>query len=130
MGWDAILLDITKALAIALASTITGYAIAGIKAGFTWLNGKIKDSTLQRIVGNIQKTIEEVVEATEQIFVKTAKEANSWDEVKKGDAFKKAFDSVVVTTNEKAKTMITAAYGDLDVWLTNKIEAYIGSLHK
>ena len=50
--------------------------------------------------------------------------------MKKGDAFKKAFDSVVITTNEKAKTMVATAYGDLDVWLTNKIEAYIKSLHK
>jgi hypothetical protein len=130
MNWDAILLDIVKGLAVALAGTITGYVIAGIRIAFKWIGSKFTDATLKRIVNNIEKTIEEAVEATEQTIVKTAKAINSWDEVKKGEAFKYAFDSVVATTNEKAKAMVTVAYGDLNVWLTNKIQTSVKNMTK
>lgn len=130
MNWDAILLDIVKGLVVALAGVITGYIIAGVKAGFAWINGKIKDATLQRIVANIQQTIEECVSASEQTIVKAAKSVNSWDEAKKGEAFQYALNSVLATTNEKAKATVIAAYGDLNVWLTNKIESYVKNMIK
>ena len=129
MDWNEILLTIVKGVATALLTVIGGYAIYGIKEFFAWVDSKIKDSSVKGIVDNIQTLIIESVDATEQTFVKTIKETGNWDEVKKGEAFQKAFDGIVASLNEKAKTTIVAEYGNLDTWLTNKIEAYIKSLH-
>jgi hypothetical protein len=128
MDWDAILLMIVKGFATALVAVIMGYVGVAIKKLFAWFSGKLNDSTLKRVVSNIEKTIEECVNATEQTIVKTAKNIGSWDEAKKGEAFKYALNSVITTTNEKAKAMVTSAYGDLNVWLTNKIETYVKSI--
>ena len=93
------------------------------------MGNKTNDSTLKGVIAKVQDLIVEAVDSTEQTLVKTAKETSSWDEVKKGEAFKKAFDDIVASLNDKAKITLISEYGNLDTWLSNKIESYIKSLH-
>jgi hypothetical protein len=130
MEWDLILLTIVKGVATALITVIMGYVGFGVKLVFKRLSEKTNDASLQQIVANIELVAIEAIEATEQTLVKTAKAVGSWDEVKKGEAFKKTFDDIVAQLNEKAKTAIIKEYGNLDIWLTNKIEAIVKNIGK
>jgi hypothetical protein len=129
MDWNEILLMIVKGVATALITVIGGYIVIGANKLFKWLGSKTDDSTLKGVVAKVQDLIVDAVDSTEQTLVKVAKATDSWDEVKKGDAFKKAFDDIVASLNDKAKTTLISEYGNLDTWLSNKIEAYIKSLH-
>lgn len=129
MDWNEILLTVVKGVATALLTVIAGYVVYGVNKGATWLKGKIGDPTLKNAVSTVEGLIVDAVNATEQTLVKTAKETNSWDEVKKCEAFERALNDVFDSINDKAKTALIAEYGNLDLWLTNKIEAYIKSLH-
>jgi hypothetical protein len=129
MDWNEILLTIVKGVATALITVIGGYVVLGVNKLFALLSGKTNDATLKGILSKVQELIVDAVDSTEQTLVKTAKETNNWDDVKKGEAFQKALNDILTSLNDKAKSTIITEYGNLDTWLSNKIEAYIKSLH-
>jgi len=128
MDWNELFINIIKGVATVLATTIGAFVVMGLKQGFKWLKSKINSTVLKKIVDKIEDIVIEAVEATEQTIVDVAKAANSWDDVTKNEAFQNALDSVLATMNEKTKALITKEYGNIEKWLTNKIETYVRNM--
>jgi hypothetical protein len=73
----------------------------------------------------LNDTIASAVLATTQTYVEALKKAGKFDEEAQKAAFKQTYEAVMkVLTNEAIK-YITSSVGDLETYVTNKIEAEV-----
>ena len=113
---------------IAIFPAISAAAIYFI----TWINAKkqelikkTKNETETKYVEMLDKTITECVLATSQTYVKALKEEGRFDEAAQKVAFQKTFDAVMAILTEEAQTYLSEVTKDLNVYITNKIEATV-----
>lgn len=128
MDWNEILLMIVKSLGTALAAVISGFIIYGVKYAFSWIKSKVNLSVLNNILEKVEDVVIEAVQATEQKIVDVAKAADSWDDLAKKEAFEYALSTSLDNLNDKTKKILIAEYGNLESWLTNKIETYVRNM--
>jgi hypothetical protein len=83
------------------------------------LNNEIADKYLDMLDGTIQKA----VLATTQTYVDSLKKQGKFDEAAQKEAFKLTYDAVMKVLTEDAIKYITMSIGDLETYVTNKIEA-------
>ena len=65
------------------------------------------------------------VKTTEQSEGDSLKQEGKVEEGAQKVAFQKTFNAVLVLLTKEAKDYLTAAYGDLNLYLTNKIESTV-----
>lgn len=73
----------------------------------------------------LQNTITDAVLATTQTYVDAMKKQNMFDEEAQKHAFKLSYDAVMKVLTDDAKKYIESAVGDLETYITNKIEATV-----
>lgn len=105
--------------------------LLGLAVGFltTWLNAKKKEAqaktdneVAQKYIGVAFDVINTCVIATSETYVKAMKNQNMFDEEAQKTAFEKTKNAVMETLSDEAKKCLTNLYGDLDKYITNKIE--------
>ena len=69
-----------------------------------------------------------VVETTTSVFVKQLKADGKFDDEAKKSAFKISFDTAKKMLTEESTKIIAETYGDVDTYLTNKIEQLVEEL--
>ena len=70
-------------------------------------------------------TISACVIATNQTYVEALKKGNAFTKEAQEEAFKQTYEAVMAVLTDEAKKYLTAAYGDLTAYITNKIEAEV-----
>jgi transcriptional regulator len=73
----------------------------------------------------LDKTIEDCVLATKQTYVETLKKNGEFDEAAQKEAFEKTKEAILNILNEDAKEYLNKAYGDLNTYITQKIESEV-----
>ena len=73
----------------------------------------------------LQSTIEDAVLATTQTYVEALKNKNMFDKEAQQQAFKLTYDAIMKVLTDDAKKYITSAVGDLETYITNKIESTV-----
>jgi hypothetical protein len=73
----------------------------------------------------ISSTITDCVIATNQTYVNSLKESNSFTKEAQEEAFNKTFSAVLAILSDDAKAYINEATGDINVYLTQLIEAEV-----
>ena len=73
----------------------------------------------------LAETITDCVLATNQTYVEALKDKNAFDEEAQKEAFKQTYEAVLAVLSDDAKEYLTNAYGDLTIYLTQKIEAEV-----
>ena len=73
----------------------------------------------------LQRTIEDAVFATTQTYVEALKNQNMFDKEAQKNAFKLTYDAIMKVLTDDAKKYIENAVGDLETYITNKIESTI-----
>lgn len=125
MEWLTILFEIFKVCIIPLLGLLTGYVIKFIQAKEVEINNKIDNDQIEKYVTMLSVTVSDCVAATTQTYVDTMKKAGSFDVDAQKMAFQKTFDAVMGVLTEDAKEYLTTAYGDLNIYITNRIEAEV-----
>lgn len=108
--------------------------LLGILTNFIvkWLNAKSKE--LQAITDNetatkylklVTETISDCVIATNQTYVETLKKEGKFDAAAQEMAFQLTKDAVMEILNEDSKKYLAAIYGDLDKYISSKIESEV-----
>lgn len=93
------------------------------KALWDWLKAKTKNATIDKYIDRANDAILTAVAETMQTFVTTMKNEGKWD----AEAAKKAFEMSMLRAREimgkAALEALPEVVGDIEKWLTAKIEA-------
>lgn len=125
MDWLELLFQIFEVCIIPLLGILTAFAIKFIRAKELEINAKHDNEILKKYTSMLSETIIECVIATNQTYVETLKSQGTFDAEAQKIAFQKTYDSVMAVLSAEAKEYLTAAYGDLAAYITNKIEAEV-----
>lgn len=110
---------------VPLLAVLTGYAVSLIKKKTLEINNKTNDQNVQKYVNMLSDTIQECVIATNQTYVNALKGKNAFDKEAQKEAFNQTYEKVMSVITDDAKECLSAAYGDLTLYITTKIEAEV-----
>ena len=108
----------------------TGLASWGVKALIDFLNTKIQDKKLANFLTKITVIVTDAVQAVFQSFVETLKENGKFDEKAQLEAKQKAIDIIKGQLTADMKQYIEANFGDIEEWISVKIESIIYALKR
>lgn len=87
--------------------------------GYLLIKGKnyyVQEATL---------VVRDVVVNLTQTIVDELKKKGEWTEERQIEVFNKAFDMIVALVSERAKKVITKAFGDFETWAKLKIDVIV-----
>lgn len=91
---------------------------------------RIKNEKVQTVLGQVADMIMAAVETTTSTYVKNLKAENLFDADAQKDAFNKTFDAVKKQLTAESIQIIIDTYGDVETYLTNKIEQFVSDSKK
>jgi hypothetical protein len=125
MDWLKIANEVCQTLLplvlMALSVTLIGYINNKIEEGKKKSDSDVTDKYLTML----QDTIEDAVLATTQTYVEALKNKNMFDEEAQKYAFQLTYDAIMRVLTDDAKKYIESAVGDLETYITNKIESTV-----
>ena len=110
---------------IPLLGILTKYVITFLTVKSQEIKGKLDNNTSQKYVDMINDTVTKCVIATNQTYVESLKKQNSFTEEAQKIAFEQTLSSVLSILTEDAKLYIAETTGDLNIYLTQLIEAEV-----
>lgn len=125
MEWLDLLYDILKLCVIPLLGILTTYVVKWLNAKETETLNKVENDKADKYVAMLFETVRDCVSATTQTYVDSLKKQGSFDAEAQKVAFQMTFDAVMGVLTEDAKEYLASAYGDLTIYLTNRIEAEV-----
>lgn len=108
-----------------LLGILTAYLVSYIQVKKEELKQITNNDLANKYIDKVAQTIVDCVKSTNQTYVDSLKKSGTFDEAAQKEAFKRTFDSVMALLSEEAKGYLTEIYGDLELYLTNKIEATV-----
>ena len=121
MEWLALL----QYLLIPIIGILSGFLIKFLKTKEKEIKDRLDNETAEKYVSMLNDTIIACVSATTQTYVEALKKENAFTEEAQKEAFNRTYDAVMAVLTEDAKKYLSAVYGDLETYLTNKIEAEV-----
>lgn len=125
MEWMVILKEIFEVCIIPLLGILTAYVVKFIKAKSGELQVKVDNDIADKYIDMLSDTISACVIATNQTYVEALKRDNAFTKEAQTEAFKQTYNAVMSVLTDDAKKYLTEAYGDLTIYITNKIEAAV-----
>lgn len=125
MNWLEILEQIFQIVVIPLLGVGTLYLISLIKTKKMKLLEEVDSEIVTKYINLLEQTIVDCVIATNQTYVNSLKEQGKFDAAAQKEAFQKTFNAVMAILTDDAKEYLTLAIGDLEVYVTNKIESTV-----
>ena len=123
MYWTNVLAQVFE-LAVYPVLSIAGiYLTYLISVKIKELKQKTKDETAKKYMDMLNDTISSAVLATTQTYVESLKKQGKFDVEAQKIAFKQTYDAVIKVLTDDAVKYITESVGDLETYITNKIEA-------
>ena len=125
LTWIVILQQIFEVAIIPLIGVLTGVLIKYINSKSAEAITVIDNEQAKKYIALLDNTITSCVLATTQTYVDALKKAGSFDAAAQKTAFEMTYNAVLDVLTEDAKDYLTAFYGDLSAYMTNKIEAEV-----
>lgn len=125
MDWMKMLQEIFYVCIIPLLGVLTGYLVSFLKAKGNQIAENADNALATKYIKMLTETICTCVVATNQTYVETLKKEGKFDAEAQKKAFQMTYDAVMNILSEEAKEYLQNIYGDLNVFLTNMIEAQV-----
>ncbi len=125
MEWLPLLYQVLEVCVIPLLGLLTAYVIKFINAKSAELQAKVENDTADKYIAMLDSTICACVIATTQTYVDALKKDNAFTKEAQIEAFNLTFNAVMSVLTDEAKKYLTSIYGDLNAYITNKIEAEV-----
>ena len=122
MNWLEILNTIFQVAIIPLILAGSAYLISLIAAKAKQVRDKTNSDIANKYIYMVEDTITKAVIATTQTYVEALKNKNAFDEEAQKEAFKRTYNAVVAVLTEDAKKYLTETVGDLEAYITTRIE--------
>lgn len=127
MDWTEVLQEIFYVCIIPLLGVLTGYLVQFLKAKGAQIAGNTDSALAAKYIKMLTDTVCTCVVATNQTYVEALKKEGKFDATAQKKAFQMTYNAVLGILSEDAKEYLTNLYGDLDTFLTNKIEEQVKS---
>ena len=129
MDWNEIINEIVKVSLIPLLSVLTTYLVKFITIKMQDLKNRTNNDTAKKYIDLLAQTITDCVLATNQTYANELKDKNMFDAAAQKEAFNRTYKAVMAILSEEAKKYLQNIYGDLDAYITHKIEAEVNNNH-
>ena len=117
--------ELLEVCIIPLLGILTAFIVKFINAKMNQIS-ESRDSELEKkYLQMLNSTITDCVIATTQTYVEALKKQGEFDAEAQKVAFTLTFESVSNLLTEEAKEYLSAAVGDLNLYITQKIEAEV-----
>lgn len=120
--------QIFNLVVVPLLGTAMVYLIALVKAKKISIYEKTDSELIKKYADMLEETIVDCVIATNQTYVNALKDKNAFTVEAQKEAFTKTYNAVAAILTEDAKEYLTSAVGDLQVYITNKIESTVAQM--
>lgn len=125
MEWQKLLTAIFEVCIIPLLGILTTFFVKWVNAKSEEIKTNIDDATLKKYMDMLSDTITSCVVATNQTYVETLKAQGKFDAKAQEIAFQMTSSAVIEILSDDAKIYLTTAVGDLNTYITKKIEAEV-----
>lgn len=125
MEWTTLLADIFQVCIIPLLGVLTAFFVKWVNAKSIEIQTNVDDATLNKYMAMLTQTISDCVIATNQTYVESLKQQGKFDLEAQKEAFNLTKDAVLAILSEEAQTYLSTAVGDLNAYITKKIEAEV-----
>ena len=122
MNWNEILNTIFQLAIIPLILAGAAYLISFISAKTKEIKERTDNGTAHKYLDMLEDTITKAVVATTQTYVEALKDKNAFDDAAQKEAFQRTFDAVMAVLTENASTYLTSVVGELETYITTRIE--------
>lgn len=120
-----ILQQIFELCVIPLLGILTTYLVKLIRKKNKELDEKVSNNISRKYIDMLADTITNCVVSTNQTYVDALKEANAFDKEAQKKAFELTYNKIMNVLTEDAKEYLTTIYGDLEIYITTKIESEV-----
>ena len=125
MDWLNILQQIFELCIIPLLAIITRSLVIYISTKKDELKNKTNNELAKKYLDLLNDTIANCVIATNQTYVEALKKENAFTADAQKTAFEKTYQAVIATLSEEAQKYLPEVVGDLQTYITQKIEASV-----
>ena len=125
MDWLNILQQIFELCIIPLLAIITRSLVIYISTKKDELKNKTDNELAKKYLDQLNDTIANCVIATNQTYVEALKKENAFTADAQKAAFEKTYQAVIATLSEEAQKYLPEVVGDLQTYITQKIEASV-----
>ena len=110
---------------IPLFGVLTVYITSLIQKKTKEITKEADNEIANKYINLLSETITQCVIATNQTYVESLKKSGSFDEKAQKEAFRRTYESVMNILTVEAKQYLANIYGDLDKYITSKIESEV-----
>ena len=125
MNWMDLLYDVCEILIFPLLGVLAAYVIKLINSKIDQIKQKTDSDLVDKYLDILNNTISECVASTTQTYVASLKDSGEFTAEAHKKAFDMTFNNVLGILSEDAKDVLGQAVGDLDTYITSKIEAQV-----
>lgn len=125
MEINELLTTITQMVFIPLLIALAGYAVKWINAKANNLKANTKNEYAQKYIDMLNDTITAAVIAVNQTYVDALKDQNAFTKEAQEEAFKRVYETVMLSLTEEADKYLSEIIGDLNAYITAKIEEQV-----
>lgn len=125
MDFTELVQQIFTICVIPLLGILTKFLVDFIKIKSEEILGKVDNDLADKYIKMLTETITDCVIATNQTYVNSLKEQGKFDLEAQKVAFEMTCNSVLAILSDDAKEYLTNIFGDLAVYIKNKIEVSV-----
>ena len=130
MTWKDLIPQIFEVCIIPLLGLLTAYLVSFIKSKNKAFQAEIDNELYKKYMDMLEKTITNCVIATNQTYTDAMKKAGTFNLEQQKQAFQLTYNAVLAILTEEATEYLQSAVGDLNVYITKKIEATVNENKK
>lgn len=120
-----LLAQIMEVVVIPLLGILTAYVVKVVNVKLEEVSASRKNELEKKYIDMLNDTISDCVIATTQTYVESLKKQGSFDTEAQKEAFNQTYGAVMGILSEEAKEYLNEAIGDLNLYITQKIEAEV-----
>ena len=125
MDWLNLLNDIFQVCIIPLLGVLTTYLVKYIQIKMEEIQVKTENELVDKYLSMLASTVTECVIATNQTYVEALKKEGKFDLEAQKKTFEMTRDAVMMILTEEAQEYLSAAVGDLNIFIAQQLEAAV-----
>lgn len=125
MNWMNVLEQIFELAIFPIITIASVYLCYLISTKIDEIKKKTNNEMSKKYLDMLNDTITSAVLTTTQTYVEALKQDGIFNKEAQEKAFQKTYDAVMSMLTEEAKKYLTESIGDLETYITNKIEAEV-----
>ena len=124
---NAFIIELLHTIATAAIPVCAAYLVQYLRRKSEQIIAQTDNMTIKAFLVEATDAVSTAVTYTSQTFVDALKKEGNFNKDKQQEALKKSLDKAISLLSESAKNALTDIYGNLEAYLTSKIEAEVRS---